>query len=98
MFKDSLCREKLTNLDAKCSKRSVKMWTTNSYMSFFKNILLYMNGGRLSKIRSVHTYVTVYPGRFNLVESVWYILNEITMWAAIFRSTMPFSANVDAET
>ena len=51
-------------IEAKCAKRSVKMWTTNFYKSFFENILLYMNG-RLSKIRSVHTYVmsrTVYFG------------------------------------
>ena len=63
-FKDSLCLEKLTDLGAKGAKRSVKMLTTNFYKSFFKNILLYMNGW-LSKIRSVHTYViprTVYFG------------------------------------
>ena len=40
----------------KGAKRSVKMSTTNFYKSFFKNILLYMND-RLSKIRSLHTYV-----------------------------------------
>ena len=50
-----LCLEILTNLDVKGVKRSVKMWGTNFYKSFFKNILLFMNG-RLSKIRSVHTY------------------------------------------
>ena len=33
-----------------------KMWTTSFYYSFFKTILLYMNG-RLSIIRSVYTYV-----------------------------------------
>ena len=61
-FKDSLCLEWLTNLDAKGAKRSVKMWTTNFHKSYNKNILLYTNVG-LSKIRSVHTYVmtrTVY--------------------------------------
>ena len=61
-FKDSLCLQKLTNLDAKGAKRSVKMWTANFYQNFFKNTLLYMNG-RPSKLRSVHTYVmprTVY--------------------------------------
>ena len=50
----------------KCAKRSVKMWTTNFYKSFSKNILLYMSR-RLSKISSVHTYVmlrTVYFGWF----------------------------------
>ena len=49
---------------AKGLKRSVKMWSTNFYKSFSKNILLYMSS-RLSKIRSVHTYVrprTVYFG------------------------------------
>ena len=48
----------MTNLDAKGAKRSVKMFSTIFYISFFK----YMNG-RLSKIRLVHTYViprTVY--------------------------------------
>ena len=59
MFKDSLWREWLTNLDAKGAKRSVKMWTTNFYKSFSKNILLYMSS-RLSKIRSVHTYYVCY--------------------------------------
>ena len=51
-FKDSPGLENLTNLDAKGAKRSAKMWATNFYKSFFKNILLYMNG-RLSKIPSV---------------------------------------------
>ena len=49
-------------MDTKGAKRSVKMWITNFHKSFFKNILLYMNG-RLSKTRSVHKYViprTVY--------------------------------------
>ena len=54
-FKDSLCLQKLTVLDAKGAKRSVKMWATNFLKISFKNILLYMNG-RLSKIGSVHTY------------------------------------------
>ena len=35
--------------------QSVKMWITNFYKSFFKNILLYMNGG-LSKFRWVNKY------------------------------------------
>ena len=38
-FKDSLCLQKLTNLDAKGAKRSVKMWAINFYQSFFTNIL-----------------------------------------------------------
>ena len=44
-FKKTLCLEYLTNLDAKGTKRSVKVWATNFYKSFFKNILLYMNVG-----------------------------------------------------
>ena len=40
----------------KGAKRSVKMWTTNFYKSFSQNILMYMSS-RLSKIRSLHTYV-----------------------------------------
>ena len=54
-YKDSLCLQKLTNLDARGAKRSVKIWATNFYKSIFKNILLHKNSG-LSKIRSVHTY------------------------------------------
>ena len=38
MFKVSLCREWLTNLDAKGTKRSVKMWTANFYKILFKII------------------------------------------------------------
>ena len=52
------------NLDKKGAKTSVKMWTTSFFKSFSKNILLYMSS-RLSKIRSIHTYVmprTVYFG------------------------------------
>ena len=36
MFKDSLCRQKLTDLDVKGAKRSVNMWTVNFYKSFSK--------------------------------------------------------------
>ena len=51
-------------LNANGAKRSVKMWTTIFSKSFFKNILLCMQG-RQSKIRSLHTYVmprTIYFG------------------------------------
>ena len=58
-FKESLWLQKLTNLDAKGAKRSVKMWSTNLYQSFFKKILLLMNGRR-SKLRSVHAYGVSY--------------------------------------
>ena len=54
----------MTNYSVKGAKRSVKMWTTNFYKSFYKSILLYMSSW-LSKIRSVHTYDmlrTVYFG------------------------------------
>ena len=53
MFKDSLWREEVTNLDTKGAKRSVKIWTTNFYKSFSKNTLLYMSS------RSVHTFILV---------------------------------------
>ena len=54
-FKNSLCLQKLNNLDSKGAKRSVKIWATNFYKSFFKNVVFHMNVRR-SKIRSVHTY------------------------------------------
>ena len=50
----SLWNEKLTNLNAKSAKRSLKMWATNFKKSFFKNIVF--SNGRQSNIRSVHTY------------------------------------------
>ena len=37
MFKYSLWRKQLTNLDETGAKRSVKMWATNFYKIFFKN-------------------------------------------------------------
>ena len=63
-FKDSLCLKDLTNFGVKGAKRSVKMWITNFYRSFSKNILLCMSS-RPSNIRLVHRYVmprTVYFG------------------------------------
>ena len=42
-FKDSQCRDELTNVDAKGAKRSVNVWATNFYNSSFRNILWYMN-------------------------------------------------------
>ena len=35
-FKDSLCLQKLTDLDAKGAKRSVNLWATNFIKSFFQ--------------------------------------------------------------
>ena len=64
--KGLLCLQKLTNLDAKGVKRSWKMWATNFYKSFFKNILSSMKGG-LSKIRSVHWY-----GLWSMVDSCFW--------------------------
>ena len=63
----------MTNLDTKGSKRSVMMWATNFYKSFFKKKLSQMNG-RLSKIRSVHTYGVRYLCRFMFlrVSVHWY--------------------------
>ena len=54
-FKDSQCLKKLTNLDAKGAKRSVRMWAI-SFKKIFNNIFFLMNGG-LSKISSVLTYI-----------------------------------------
>ena len=45
------------------------MWTTNFYQNFAKYILLSISSW-LSKIRSVHRYVMLCPGRFILVEFV----------------------------
>ena len=60
MFKDSLWCESLTNLDAKGSKRRVKMWTTNSYKIFSKNILLYVHEQSAVE-NSFSTYVCYAP-------------------------------------
>ena len=46
----------MTKLDSKGAKRSLNVRATNFYKIFFKNVLLYMNGG-LSKMCSLHTYV-----------------------------------------
>ena len=53
MFDYSLWLEKMTNLDPKSAKRSVKMRAINFYERVFKNGLLHTNCG-LSNIRSVH--------------------------------------------
>ena len=73
-FKDSLCVQLLTNLDAKCFKRSVKMWATNCYKSFFqKNVVV---NERLDVKNTFSNYVwskvdscfceALYPLFFNL--------------------------------
>ena len=80
LLKDSLYREQLTNLDRKGDKRSVKILTTKFYKSLFINILLHMNG-RLSKIRSVHTYVVPRTVYFD-----WICTTEITKLLKVGRS------------
>ena len=91
LFKDSLCRKWLTNLDAKGAKRSLKMWNTSFCKSFFKNIALKMNGG-LSKIRSVHTYVMRRTGYFGCIckSSFWRHCNYeklTTINSGLYEST-----------
>ena len=54
-FSKTHCDSKNLPIWTKGAKRSAKMWATNFNKSFFKIILLYMNG-RLLKIRSVLTY------------------------------------------
>ena len=49
----------MTNFGVKGAKRSVKMWTTNFYRSFCKNILLYMSS-RPPKFRLLHTNVVLW--------------------------------------
>ena len=49
ILKGSRCLRKLTNLDAKGANRSVKMWATFVYKSFYKNTLLFTNCG-LAKV------------------------------------------------
>ena len=61
-FKNSLHLEWLINLNVKGTKRSIKMWFTKFYKSFFKNILLYMVGRQS------------YPRLFILVESVTHLI------------------------
>ena len=55
-----------TNFGVEGAKRSTKMGTTNFYKSFSKNILLCMSS-RLSKMRSVHTYVMPWTFYFGLI-------------------------------
>ena len=59
----------MTNFDAKGAKRSVKMSTTKFCKRLFKRKMLYLNG-RLSKIRSVHSYAMIRTRRFILIEAV----------------------------
>ena len=51
-------------------QKSVKIGTTNFYKNFFKDILFYMSS-RLSKIRSVHTYVMPRTAYFAWICRLW---------------------------
>ena len=77
------------NLDAKGAKRSVKMWNTNLYKSFFKNILLYMDiiFGCQKFVYYIHM---IYPGRFILVESVKVMLLQSSD-VAFHSTTLPLA-------
>ena len=55
-FKGWLCLEKLTNLNAKGAKRSVKMWATNFYKSFFQKYFFVVSEWLVVK-NSFSTYV-----------------------------------------
>ena len=76
------------------------MQTTNFYMSFSKNILLYMSS-RLSKIRSVHTYVmprTVYFGGICILYLVrffyWFFSEAINKRLVNFGCYWHFSSHM----
>ena len=76
-------RQWLTNLDANGAKTSVKMWTTNFYKSFSKNILLYMSS-RLSKIRSLHMYVMIRTVYFGWIRAAAWLLLLILIFFQTF--------------
>ena len=60
------------------------MWTINLYKSFSKNILLYMMSSRLSKIRSVHTYVMPWTVYFGWICTFFFGLENFLTMAAAF--------------
>ena len=68
MFKVSLCHDWLTNLDEKCTKRSVKMWTTNFLRVFPKMFCCTWVVGCWKFVQYI---LMLCPGRFILVESVF---------------------------
>ena len=73
-------------------RRSVKMWTKTFFKRFFKNILLYMNG-RLSKIRSVHTYAmprTVCFGWICTSIKLKHIFKQPNFWRVPVQCDMKF--------
>ena len=55
IFKGSLWFESLTNLDAKCAKRSGFEWVSSFHKAFL-NVMFYASA-RPSKIWSLHTYI-----------------------------------------
>ena len=84
MCKYSLCLEKLPNLDAKGAKRSVNLW------SLSRNVLFYING-RLSNIRSIHTYVlprTVYFDWICTPESMFGLQNKNWFWKSPYKDVV----------
>ena len=83
MVKDTLCREWLTNLDAKGTKRSVWMWPIDFHKMIFENILFHTNFG-LSKIRSVHRYVL--KGFFLMVSTVMNRIHQNLIVPASLRA------------
>ena len=64
-------------MGVKGAKRSVKMLAMYFYNSFFKNILLLINGG-LSKVRSLYTYVL--KGFILVVLTVYTIPESKIFW------------------
>ena len=52
--KDSLWLQKLTNLDAKGAKRSVKMWDINFYKSFLKIVCCTRTVGSQKCVQYIH--------------------------------------------
>ena len=61
------------------------MWSTIFRNSFLKNVLLYMNG-RLSKIRSVHTYVMSRAVYFDWICNLFHGLHFEIIMPSILQS------------
>ena len=106
-FKDSLCLQRLTNLDAKDAKRSVKMWATYFYKSFFHKYFAVYEWSAVKN--SLSTYICYTPdGLFwmnlyvkrdhfevNLRNIFTYYLNKAsfgTSWLSLIWSIIPLAA------
>ena len=74
-FKRSLCFEWLTNLITKVAKGSVKMWTSNFYMSFFKII----SCSQTEVSQKVGQYI-------RMLSTGWFILTEFMLPSSILLS------------